>query len=440
MSISKWVIILVSMPLGLALLFPAAASPGVDRPLAADRLATSAPYLSPELIISNLDNTKYNPSIAYNSKHNEYLVVWENVWGAHNDIYAQRISASGALLSWFAVSSNPPGPSQQEPAVAYDPTRDRYLVTWLFDTWGNGSDWDVMGRFIPWNGPDDSLVDFFICSWTSRQAHPELAYGLSQDEFMVVWVNIAPGNPAYISGRRVFGAGGFPTGDGFTISSGAENRDFPSVAYNLARNEYLVTWVVDNSETGLDIYGERLRGDGSPLTGGQPNVTGEFPIAGWPDDEGYPAVAACDKADQYLVAWQSDQGTGGSDTAIYARYLNGAAVPGNVYLVADTTSPELNPAVACSQRGRLYLIAWQVRYTNLHYGIWARLAYPGESMDPGFELVQPGTSTDREFPAVGAGGYQYLVAWEHGREGTLSKDIHGRLVATFKLALPLVSR
>ncbi len=446
MSTRKWINLLISVVTGLSLLSPAGIRTGAAANVQDGRrvsglslLAAAAPYLSHELVISELDNVKYAPDIAFNSKHNEYLVVWENNWGAHHDIYAQRVSASGQLLSWFAVSANPPGPSQQEPSVAYDPSRDRYLVTWLLDAYGTGGDWDVYGRFIPWNGPNESLGDFVICNWTSNQAHPELAYGVSQDEFLVVWMNAV--TPSYISGRRVFADGsGFPTNNGVTLSSGPENRDFPTVTYNLARNEYLVTWMVDKSETGLDIYGERLRGDGLPLTGGNPSVTGEFPIAGWPADEAYPSVAACDKADQYLVAWQSDQDTDGTDYAIYARYLNGDALPGGVYLVDDTTSPEVNPDVSCNQPGRQYLIAWQTRYVNLHYGVWARLAYPNESMDPAFGLVQSGASTDREYPSVAGGHANYLVAWEHGREGTGYKDIHGRLVAPYGLFLPLVIR
>jgi hypothetical protein len=100
----------------------------------------------------------------------------------------------------------------------------------------------------------------------------------------------------------------------------------------------------------------------------------------------------------------------------------------------------VNPDVGCNQPGRQYLIAWQTRYTNLHYGVWARLAYPGESMDPAFGLVQSGTTSDREYPSVAGGRTNYLVAWEHWREGTGYKDIHGRLVAPYGLFLPLVTR
>jgi len=61
------------------------------------------------------------------------------------------------------------------------------------------------------------------------------------------------------------------------------------VAYNLARNEYLVTWDVEKGS--LDIYGLRLTGTGMALGG-------EFGIAGWTANKERPAVAACHQAER----------------------------------------------------------------------------------------------------------------------------------------------
>jgi hypothetical protein len=394
-------------------------------------VASTQPRLNREIVISSEDNLKYRPDIAYNSKHDEYLVVWENVWGGdYHDIYAQRISSTGQLLSWFAVYTGTN--KKMQPSVAYDPTHDRYLVTWIYDVVGDGSNWDVYGRFIPWSGPDANLVDFSICNWSSGQWHPKVAYAYTQDEFLVVWMNAAPSVPTYISGRRVMANGsGFPA-NGFLISSGAENRDFPAVAYNLARNEYLVTWDVDMA--GLDIYGVRLSGSGSVLGGG------EIAIAGWPDDEEHPAVAACNLADQYFVAWQSLVNPATNDYAIYGRYIDGDGTLADPYVVDDTTAPEKEPDVACSQGGQRYFIAWQTMYTDGYYGVWGRVAYPDESMDDQFGLVASGNAADRTFPAVAGGTVSYLTAWEHERDGTSYQDIHGRLVMLNDLFLPIVKK
>lgn len=252
--------------------------------------ATPAEAMSGEITVSERTSDEYSPAVAYNTNHNEYLVVWENIWpGGSHDIYAQRVSSTGQLLSWFAVSTS--ANNKMAPSVSYDSIHDRYLIVWIYDVFGDGSDWDVYGRFIPWEGPDTGLADFPICTWTSNQAHPKTAFAYAQQEFLVVWMNAPSGQPTYISARRVFSDGsGFPAG-GFLVSSGTASRDYPDVTYNLARNEYLVVW--DVVEGAVDIHGMRLSGTGVALQGGDPYAVGEFAIAGWPAVEEKPAAAAC---------------------------------------------------------------------------------------------------------------------------------------------------
>jgi hypothetical protein len=55
------------------------------------------PYLGAEITISALDNEQHLPAVAYNPIHDEYLVVWQNRWGANQDIYAQRLNGRGEL-------------------------------------------------------------------------------------------------------------------------------------------------------------------------------------------------------------------------------------------------------------------------------------------------------------------------------------------------------
>ena len=403
--------------------------------------SSTASYLGPEIIISDPARTsdEYRPKIAYNSKHNEYLVVWENMWGwgGHHDVYARRVSADGRVLSWFAVTSASHTNKQKNPSVAYDPIYDRYLVVFAYDVVGDESNWDIYGRFIPWNEPDINLVDFAICDWPSNQMRPVVAYAGTQQEFLVTWTNAPVGQPTYISARRVYADGNMPFSP-FLITSGPENRDYQDVTYNLHRNEYLVTYDVDIGVTKFDIYGVRLSGTGSFLTGGKFNVVGEFPIAGWPSDEERPAVAACDKADQYLVAWQSDDYTGGADYSIYAYYLNGDAFPETVTMISDTTLPQMYVDVACNAAGQGYLLTWQDKYVGGEFGIWARQASPSKSLGPEFEVVGPRQNADRQFPAVAGGASNFMTAWEHDRDdGNI--DIHGRLLG-YKTYLPMVKR
>ena len=391
------------------------------------------PHLGRDITISNLDNEEYLPSVAYNWKRDEYLVVWHTTWSlGTRDIRAQRVSGQGKLLGDpFIIYENPTKDSAQ-PSVAYDPIHDRYLVVWIYDRFGDGSDWNIYGRFVPWNGPSAAYYDFPICTWSSSQYSPRVVYNQNPawSEFLVVWSNETMGAvPAYISGRRVFAdASGFPPGDGFTIASDpglTDNYVNADVAYNVARNEYLVVYSKDQ----YDIMATRLQANGNVLGGGI------VPIATWPDPEQFPAVAACHTADQYFVAWHSIQA--GPQYSVYGRFVDGDGSVADVLEIARTTVYERMPDVAANPGGRQYLVVWEQQYTNGSYGIWGRLLSANKTHGDKFPIVGPG---DRWDPAVAAGAPRYLVAWEHERSGTSFQDIHGRIVTPHAVFLPLVLR
>lgn len=96
----------------------------VEAPLA------STGRLGPEFEISGLappGADHYRAAVAYNWRHGEYLVAWHNKWpDGHRDIYAQRVSESGELLSWFSITDGPD--DRVQPALAYNATNDEYLV------------------------------------------------------------------------------------------------------------------------------------------------------------------------------------------------------------------------------------------------------------------------------------------------------------------------
>ncbi len=417
---------LVLVLLAVAALAPDAfAEEGIRVPLPID--APAAPILGNEIVISGINNEKLLPAVAYNSKHDEYLVVWENKWPGNRDIYAQRVNSDGRLLSWFAVSAGPG--DRVQPSVAYDTRYDRYLVAWSGDYSGSGN-WDIYGRFIPWNGPSVDLVDFSIVNWDGNQSYPKVAYAYAQGgngEFLVVWHN--SGDPSFIGGRRVQAAGGFPAA-AWTISKGTEARDGPSVAYNLNRNEYLVVWTVFKSSA--DIYGVRLRGDGLALGGG------EFSIAGWPDNESFTSVASCYPADQYLVAWQSLRA--GTLWDIFARFVRGDGTVDSVHQIQATTDWEEDADVSCMKSGVLYLLIWKRRNASFKYGIEGRLVSVAKTMPPPFGIVSPSLEADRVDPTVAGSRNNFLVAWKHQREVLVYYDIHGRLITPIAQFFPFVMR
>jgi hypothetical protein len=400
-------------------------------------ISADGPYLSSNIVISAEDNIKHLPSIAFNSKHNEYLVVWHTEWTiGTRDIRAQRVSTLGTLLgNEFVVYSSDTKDSAQ-PSVAYDPVNDRYLVTFIYDASGNGTDWDLYGRLIPWDGPSSSLTEFPIIAWASSQWNPKVVYAGTQQEFLVVWNNtVASGTPpAYISGKRIRPDGSFfGAGSDWSVSESGVNLINPNLSYNVARNEYLVVW--DRVGSSDDIWGVRLRGDAVPLGGGP------FAIAGWPDDESLPSVAACNIADKYLVVWQSDVGSGGTTYDIYGYFITGdGALESPPIQIVHSSGPDIEANVACNKAGNQYLVVYQQLYTSVKYGIWGIPISPNHSMEAGFAIVSAGSAADRTNPVVAGGRGNYLVAWEHQRDGTSYQDIYGRLITPFKIFLPQIER
>ena len=82
------------------------------------------------LVISEGSEQEIYPSIAYNSQRQEYLVVWFNDRAGCDDVRAQRISATGEILGGPFYISAGCTPNRRYPDVAYNSVHDQYLVVW----------------------------------------------------------------------------------------------------------------------------------------------------------------------------------------------------------------------------------------------------------------------------------------------------------------------
>ena len=423
MTTKKWVIIFMFFT--IAVIAVGESSVFADTPITQN----DKPDLGNEINISDLDSMEYLPSVAYNWKHHEYLVVWHTPWGSGTRmILGSRISTTGEQLDGFVIYADSTKDSAQ-PDVAYDPVNDRYLVTFIFDTNDDGSNWDVYGRFIPWNGPSGPSTKFLICNYSNHQWNPKVTYARTMEEYLVAWNNTDQTGvlKANISLQRVNAATG-NLGSDLTIydDTNTEHRTNVDVDYNLARNEYLV--VYDNTH---NILATRFTGNLSH------DFVGEFTIAGWPAGETKPAVAACRGVSQYLITWQSDQSDQGPpNDAIYARFMSGTGDLGVVKELDDSVGNDREADVTCNYAGDEYLAAWQVPYTNEKLGIWGRIVHPDTTLGPLFAIVGPYGDKDRTNVSLAGGHITYLAVWEHDRDAF--QDIHGRImISGFKNYLPM---
>lgn len=126
------------------------------------------------------------PDLAYLRSQNEFLVVWHDLRGSDTDIYGRRVRMTGGIGTqgaefWIGNSLE----NETDPAVAAIPISGsgQYLVAWeSYD----GSDWDVYGRTVAWDG--------VVGSWRTLADTPWSEYTVavvgceSNRQFLVTWV------------------------------------------------------------------------------------------------------------------------------------------------------------------------------------------------------------------------------------------------------------
>lgn len=377
--------------------------------------------------------SRHMPAVAYNYNHGEYLVVWHNTWpGGERDIYARRVSRTGEVLSWFAVSAG--ANNRAQPAVAYNGLSDEYLVVWMYEA--SPDVYEIWGRRIQWNAPGSS-AEFRIIQWANRSFwSPRVAWNSLHDEYLVTWnamdttTSFPPGAPSDIAGYRV-SADGVVQNPGFplilTTYSSPHQMD---MLYNPAMDEYFLAFVVVHTQatTGNDIYGLRVSWEGQSL-----NPPGLIHIAEMANDQDAPAVAL-NHTNHYMVVWQHAYSA--SDHDIYAREYNADGSPvGSYFTIAswteDTTAPDVHG------NGTSWLTVWQMDLGG--GGVAVEGFYFGQTAPTYFFDIANYAFWENENPALAADGTGFLIAYE-GDSSTTDRHIYARPWWPAALYLPLVRR
>ncbi|MFL7793566.1 MAG: hypothetical protein AB8I69_15600 [Anaerolineae bacterium] len=405
-----------------------------------DGMAMQAPPLTLfiNIWVDDVDNRK--PAVAYNSKHDEYLVVWANDRGATRDIYAQRVASDGTLKSWFCVVSDA---NQWNflPAVAYNPTQDEYLIVYTYQV--NTDDFDVYARRVKWNGADldqPQYQEFYINIDSDKQWYPAVAYNSTNDEYLVVYENYWADGRRDIAAQRVSGVFGGGPGGGQLLSwrniatAPSTVRRLPDVAYNAARNEYLIAYTYQAGATDGDICGKVATFDLGTLSI-------EIYIEANTDDQDAVSLAA--GPDEYLVVWE-DGTWGTSDYDVYARRVSGDGVlqgpSGGFSIASDTLDSHIEPDVAY---GNVYgyLVTWRYASGGMTGDdVYGRFVEPGQDVPSDSQFVIDNDISSQREPALACSTQgECLVVEEDDWPGG-DYEIRGRIVLAYHVYLPLVLR
>jgi hypothetical protein len=379
------------------------------------------------------------PSVAYSSNRQEYLVVWYNDRPGNDDIRGQRVSKNGTLVGGPFYISAGAGADRSDPDVTYNSKSQEYLVVWRHNESAKG--YSIQGRRVSANGQVLGPADIIIRDFGSNfytPSDPAVAYAYTSDKYLVVWDETFHPLPIQrdILGR-VVSSSGTPEGSQFVISKDPGNipRESPVLAYNRKRNEYLVVWQQYYSSSIDYVIGRRVTGGGVPL-----NPADIF-IHTVSVSSTNPSVAALPNATadgQYLVVFELQYNPG--EKHIYSRFVSGKGDLGSGKYLAWSLQDETHPAISGSEVSNQYLVAWSrptsppwvFNYIAGRYVSTTGAFIGGEKYIAGFTLA------DHAVISSGPSG-DFLVAFKDQQGPSVDSGIYGQLWGN-RIYLPLTLR
>jgi hypothetical protein len=390
-----------------------------------------------DIRVDNLPNE--TPAIAYNSQHNEFLVVWaEEVVPGRREIYGQRTGLDGALHGNAIRIAYDSSVDCWSPAVAYSPTHDKYLVVFTQKITSN-VDFDIRAKFVSWDG--GSINEIIIdTSSNTRHWYPAVSYNQQSDEFLVIYEYYKTGTDGReIIAQRRKASDGSQLGVTSTIAGGTgEVRRIAKVAHNSTRNEYLLAYTYAANTTTIvnRIRMKRLSADLSSV------LTNETELTTVDYADGVSLAAG---PDEYLAVW--NEGASPSDTQkIWGRRINGNGTLGPFIKIADHAPQScIEPAVAF---GPIlgYSLSWRCNNAGNFWEVFGRFLKGGENTPSGNEfgfIDNVSLIRQQRSPAVacGASGTCLAVMEDIQCCDFLSDyDIRGRLILPNLIHLPLIKR
>jgi hypothetical protein len=262
------------------------------------RVATSGELLGAPFEISAGGGS---PDVTYNDTDNEYFVVWQT--GA--DVQGRRLSKFGALLGSVvdvAIGYLPPpgtdGWYYDQPAVDYASTQNRYLVVYRYRRDSDGGS-SIRARSYNSDGtPEAGGFEVGPYSALTVPEQPALAYNRSRNEFLVAWQRTSVSELDVYAVRVKMKDGAAVSGSVFVVASASGDEYAPAVAAIPTvpeEGQYLVAWERHlGSDTNIEA--KSVSGDAFPSP-----TRRYLANTGW--GENSPAAAGSESNDHFLVTW-----------------------------------------------------------------------------------------------------------------------------------------
>jgi hypothetical protein len=322
-----------------------------------------------------------SPSVAYNSKKRQWLVVYQSSAGGDLEVVGQRLSDLGDPIGAPFSVSNLPGAATSAfaPVAAYNRKTNHYFVAFIADAAAADDEFEVFGQRVSAGGDRAGSpvrisqvgTDGDIDTRPDGAFGPAIAENPDDDQFLVAWSgDHATDDKNEISIQRVAATGneiGPETQVSTTPGNDSRDAQAPSVAYNEEAREFLVVWHQDGfaADNERDVFGQRLNSGAVPVGADDFRISETGPD-GDPDLGGAdPSVAANSQDGEYLVAFSASLAPS-EELEIKVQVLapDGAQVDVNDARISDVagegdlTRSAFAPAVAFSPAARQFVVAY----------------------------------------------------------------------------------
>jgi hypothetical protein len=202
--------------------------------LYACRISTTGQVLDPGgMPICTTGAGCFYPAIAFDGTN--YLVAWEDERNEFVNIYAARVSRSGAVLDPGGFQLSPlPNEEQWEPAVAYG--GNCFLIVWT--DWRTGDFSDIYGCRVSRAGVPLDTAGIRVSTADDDQQEPDVAF--DGTNFVAVWTDARDPDDWDIAGAGVSQSGQVLDPSGIILSTADHEEERPAIAFD--GNNYLVVW------------------------------------------------------------------------------------------------------------------------------------------------------------------------------------------------------
>jgi hypothetical protein len=331
----------------------------------AQRLSSTGTPIGQPFVISEDPESQLLPKVVYNLINKEYLIVWYGKFSdTDRDIYARRVSSTGQLRGDRISVSVIRGVNEIHPDIAYNSRSNEYLVVWIDNR--TAPYYDVYGQRLANEGAKLGNPITITTTTNEKTRWARVAYNNIDEEYLLLWDDHVSPADYNAFAQRVSGQGNL-LGSKILLAQSPAYQQSARAAYNSVNNEYLVVWQDGRNSANAfwDIYGQILSGAG--------NKRGNnLPISTATHQQMEPYVAYSSVGNEYLITWQ-DSRTDESAPDIYGQKLSVSGTPvGDNFVVASASSSQTYPCAVYNPLRNEYLVVWEDR-RNDNYNIFGRI-------------------------------------------------------------------